>query len=699
VKKFTLAAFILASVAAASAQNAFERCVEECMRSGISEASCRTEICWGIDTTVHDVISGQGNPLYLYSYELKGPAPVVDGCLMSRDGEPWTLDAMDEWKSACSRTIILNDSGIVQMFLTNSPETLYVGFTYEHGNNGDGSGVHLYFDQGNNTRPSVYHGSGDMKLSAPNGIANEQACAISKTGGSFTLRDRCWNGADWIDDGDGATDFQGASYFFNTDLKVHHSEFAIPLQSLKTYDSTNSDLNVKFDDTLGFYMEVVKTGSGSGTWHWLETNGNVAKADTFPFWARIQLSVKREYFTFYTGRCANPAPVLDGAIQEAAWSGAYQREMILSNFHYGTYRSKIWCLEDSAQDAIYIGMRVYDKTHSPADYCQVYFEEDGTDSTAMTRNYYLDDNAENSMRVTDGNQVSDKYWSLSNRGWTDDPSASASQGAAAGETETYADYEFKVQRTGGPYNINIPRGGMMGFIIRYHDGDKTGEDLSNFYWEYTTNNDAQLLENPMTFIATGWTNLQLGGPFIQVVKPSTSDSLHGTVPIEIFSGKDSLKAVTVFLSSDTTHPVSLTYQGNGTWTGAINVSFTVPNGAMLIVRAVTAGGVTYERIVNKVTIADTEPVGPRSVKLFGVNVAQRSADGLQFQVMLQKPGDFTLEVFTVSGVKVWTYHNGQTFAGRHMVPWKTNRPLGNGTYLLALQSGRQRLVQKFAVCR
>ncbi len=605
---------------------------------------------------------------------------------------------MDEWKAACSRTIILDDSGVVQLFLTNSPDTLYVGLTYEHNNNGDGSGVRLYFDQGDNVPPSLYHGSGDMKLTAPNHTANEQACAIAKSGGSFILQDMCWNGKAWIADGDTQTDFQGASYFLSTSVKVHHSEFAIPLHNNKKFDSTNSDLNVNSIDNLGFYLEVVKTGAGAGTYHWIETNGNVSKPDSFPFWARIQLSVKREYFTFYTGRSSNPPPVIDGSIQESAWNGAYQRELVLSNFHYETYRSKIWCLEDSAQNNIYIGVRVYDKTHNPLDYCQIYFEGNGADSLSMARNYYLDDNSENSARVTNGNQFSDMHWSLSNRGWTIDPVKSDSQTAKAGEASGYTDYEFKIQRKGGLYNINMPKGGLLGFLVRYHDGDMKDSARSNFYWEYTTNNDAQLLENPDIYLATGWTNLQLGGPFIQIVKPASTDSLHGVVPVEVFSGSDSLKSVSCFLSSDTLKVVTLVYQGSGTWKGSIDVGGVSTDNTMLIVRAVSAAGVTYERVVNKV---DISPVIPFSIKRpelsLGVSLRAPMSMVPQFDIVVPKTGRISLEVYSASGVKVWKYASENMSAGAHTIRWESKLPVSNGTYLVILKNNAQRVTRKIVL--
>jgi hypothetical protein len=688
--------FFLLSTASYS-QNAYTKCVQECMLGDYTITQCQ-ENCSSVDTT-KNVDRGQGNPLYLFSYELKGPAPVIDGSLMSRDGDPSTLDAMDEWKSACSRTIILNDSGIVQLFLTNSPDTLYVGLTYEHGNDGNGSGVRLLFDQGNNVPPSPYHGSTDMRLDAPKGIANENGCYIYKWGGSFVKQDLCWNGSSWIIDRDGQTDFRGASYFYNTDLKVHHSEFAIPLHNGKTNDSGNADLNVNYNDVIGFYLEIVKTGEGAGTFHWIETNGNPGRADTFPYWAKIQLSVKRDYFTFYPGRSGNPGPVIDGSITEPAWNGAYQRELLLSNFHYGSLRSKIWCIEDSAQEFIDIGVRVFDKVHNPQDYCQIYFEEDGTNATNPTRNYFLDNNAENALRISNDGQMGNLYWNNANRTWAQDPAAADSQRAKAGANSLYTDYEFKVKRSGGMYNIDIPKGGFPGFLIRYHDADRGSEDLSNFYWEYTTNNDAQLLDNPSTYIATGWTNMQLGGPYIRVISPTSSDSIRGTISVKISSGNDSLKSVVCFLDNDTTAKVTLVYQGGGIWTGTITTP-AYSSTPTLIIRVVSLADLSYERIVNKVDTGSAIhllPQRPPAVARPSI-IVQSVKHGALFKVQSPISGPLSLSVFTVTGKRIWTRRSAFVAAGVHQYLWDWNNgTIGSGAYLAIMNSGGKIISERFSL--
>ena len=699
--------FILLPFAHSFSQtNAYEKCVEECMRAGQSEISCRLEECDIRDTAIH-IIPGRGNPLLLPSYELRGPAPVIDGSLMSRDGDPSTDDAKDEWKEACSRTLVLSDSTTAQIFLANSRDTLYIGMTYRHGNNSDGCGVRLLFDEGNNILPSQYDGTTDLRLSAPNGNCNEQGCGVYKSGGGVILQDECWNGTAWIPDGDNAVDFKGAKAYFSSDNKVHHNEFAIPLNNGKSDNASNSDLNVSYNDILGFYLEVIKMGSGAGTYHWIETNGLATRPDTFPNWARIQLSVKREYFTFQTGNSPTP-PVIDGSINEACWNGAYQRELVLSNFHYGYCFSKIWCLEDSAQDFIYIGLRVFDKVHHAQDYCQIFFEETGENTTDSIRDYDLDNNAENSLKITNGNQFTDLNWRLDPGGWVADAESADVQTAKAGQADSFTDYEFKVLRCGGSQDIDIPKNGMLGFHLRYHDADNAVQDLSNFYWEYTTNNDAQILDeqggltgNPLVYIATGWTNLQLGGPYIQVVKPKTSDEIKGVVPIEIFSGTDSLKSVICFIAGDTTIRAVLTYQGNGVWTGTIDVTKAPAGTLMLVIRAVTESGQSVERIINKAEIPVIFMPDKKVQGLFGAGrVVQSSAQGVQLLVRMKKAGDLALAIYSVDGKKVWSKRMLNVGQGLQWIDVTGGkRKFCNGTYVLLLNSANESVTEKFAVFR
>ncbi|MBN1130812.1 MAG: hypothetical protein JXA71_17620 [Chitinispirillaceae bacterium] len=605
--------------------NPYERCVEECMRSGIDEGTCRYEVCDPSDT-VDVVETGQGNPLQLMSYELAGPAPVINGSLLSRNAaDPSDMNALDEWKSACSRTLILSDSGIAQLFLVNTQDTLYLGITYEHGNNSDGSGVTLYFDEGSANPSEDMDHAGDFLLTSYGGFANEQACFQAK--GSPTA-DMCWNGTDWIADGDGQTDFLAAQYYYNSDRKVHHYEFAIPLNNAKIDDASNSDLDVLSNEAIGFFLRVSKRGAGAGEFHWIETNGLNTRPDTFPHWGRIQLSVKREFFTLYTGRAIDSIPRIDGAINEAVWNGAYQRDMILSNFHYGTIDASIWCLEDPAGDTIYIGVRVYDDQTNGNDYCQIYLEETGENALDSIRDYDLDDMAENASRVDLFNAKSDLAWSMTAETWSADGEAADAQTAAALDYPSYSDYEFKMLRSAGAYDVDLPRGGLMGFLIRYHDGNRTGEDLANFYWEYTTNNDAQLLsqhQHPYKFLATGWANLRLGGPYFEMSSPVNGGYISDSFVVTVRIAGDSPASVVCFAASDTLHQTSLADMGGGTWSGTWTRGACSLGVQTFVVRATFADGTISERIVT-VTLIDHDLQSP-SVMLMDPSGGEQWAVG------------------------------------------------------------------------
>jgi hypothetical protein len=148
-----------------------------------------------------------------------------------------------------------------------------------------------------------------------------------------------------------------------------------------------------------------------------------------------------------------------------------------------------------------------------------------------------------------------------------------------------------------------------------------------------------------------------------------------------------------------TKPVSLVYQGNGSWTGTINVGYSAPAGTMLIVRAISAQGVTYERVVNKVEQAGiiSMPAG-HGLRPLSAVVTVRSDKGLQFTVNLPRPGAYSLDLYTVAGVKLWS-HRGESASGgmERINRGAGSRPIVNGTYVLILQSGSQRIVRKFAV--
>jgi hypothetical protein len=358
--------------------------------------------------------------------------------------------------------LILTDSTPVQLFLVNSPDTLYIGITYEHGNNSDGTGLEILLDEGIGSAGNLDRTT-DLRLGSATGQCNEQGMSIIKSGGSEGLvKDLCFKDTAWREDGDGARDFRAARYYYNGSLKVHHYEFAIPLNNAKTDDSVNSDLDVLPTDAIGFFVRVFKSGAGAGTFHWKATNGNPKRADLPPYWGKIQLTIKREFFTFYTGTSPGPSPVVAGRLDEAVWNGAYQRRLILSNFHYEAFKADFFALEDSAQNHIYIGARVYDSLPHAGDFCQIYQEENGANATDSVRDYDLDGGAENSLRA-DASSFSDHFWDINAGRWIPDTEAADAHAGAIRHAGAYTECEFKVQRSAGRRTSIFPSGGSWDF--------------------------------------------------------------------------------------------------------------------------------------------------------------------------------------------------------------------------------------------
>jgi len=79
--------FVVLACSLSFSQTVYQQCVQECVDAGGDLATCGSESCNPADTQ-STVTSGQGNPLYLPSYELKGTAPDMDGSLISSDGNP-----------------------------------------------------------------------------------------------------------------------------------------------------------------------------------------------------------------------------------------------------------------------------------------------------------------------------------------------------------------------------------------------------------------------------------------------------------------------------------------------------------------------------------------------------------------------------------------------------------------------------------
>lgn len=183
-----------------------------------------------------------------------------------------------------------------------------------------------------------------------------------------------------------------------------------------------------------------------------------------------------------------------------------------------------------------------------------------------------------------------------------------------------------------------------------------------------------------------------------MVTPASGDDIHGVVPVRVSSGTDSLTSVVCFLSTDTTARTTLSYQGNGTWAGTIDAT-NAPAGTMLVIEAMAANGISYERIVNKVdTSAVLLPPPSESRKVFGAAARGSSAKGLDFLVTLERRGSFVVEVYSVSGRKVWSRRVENAVAGQNKVGFD-GPVLSNGTYLLMVCGENRKITGKFTVIR
>jgi len=462
---------------------------------------------------------GTGNALQLFSYRISGPKPVIDGSILSRDGDPGNPDTPGEWQEAYTRKINISDSTEAFLFLMNDPESLYVAVIYYHGNNAAASGINLYFDEG------ATGGEHDGVLT---GGRNEDAYQSGLHG---TWQDLSWDGSAWSADGDGQQDFRTAAQFFNTSLKAHHYEFAIPLKSGKQDDANNSDLNIALTDELGFYLEVTKGGSNAGTFHWVETNGKNTAPETGVGWADLRLNVPRTCFTLFSTVVEAPDPIIDGDLSDKVWSTSYTRNMIFTNFKGDTISAVFKSVQNPLTHFVYVGMQINDPNFDEKNQLQLYFEEDGNNISSSARNYILDPGQEDAIS-TNGMTFEDMYW---NKSWEKDTEATDSHDVKGKHNGRFMIYEFKVPfvDTTPGQDISLPPSGAPGFFIRYHDASRV-LGSQDFYWEFTSNTDNVLVDpGGETFLAAGWLNLQMGVAYKDVVNIGSNVCASDTIEIKI----------------------------------------------------------------------------------------------------------------------------------------------------------------------
>ncbi len=544
-------------------------------------------------TLLAHIQEGQGSALQLYSNRITGLKPVIDGSILSRNGDPSSKDSPAEWKEAYTRQITLSDGNIATLFLMNDDDTLYVAAIYEHNNNGDGTGVRLYFDEGPGGGPHD-------NLLTSGATRNEAGFAIIRNGGTAELSDVSWNGSAWASDGDGQKDFRGARHFFNDAIKVHMQEFAIPLKNPKPKDANNSDLKISLEDELGFYIQVEKRGAGAGTFHWTETNGNVNDAGTGVGWADLRLNIKQSFSTFYATLNANGNPTINGDLSDDAWRGSYRRNIVLTNFKGAAIPAVFRAVQDHGTGIVYVGLEIQHADADAVDYAQVYLEADATNAVTNARNYLLESGHEDATRAT-GAAMTDMYWN--GTAWTADTEGADTHAAFGTHASGRYQYEFAI-----PYrdavagqDINVPDKAAPGLFIRFHDNSRPAGER-DFYWEYSANVDAINVDpNTTTRLAGGWSLFQFGAPYTQVVFPADGSKVEGVVHVRIVARDivpNGIDSTYFYLNSNpgTTYPL-IRIADQDEYAGQIDVSALADGPDSLVIHVVNNDGIALDRLV------------------------------------------------------------------------------------------------------
>ena len=478
------------------------------------------------------VPEGNGEALQLHSAWCDSP-PTIDGDIT---GNP------AEWDDAFCREIYLDNGSPAYLYIMNDASNLYISVVYGlAGNNSANNRVIMYFDEG------VGGGTHDDILTA--GEEN----AVSSNRAAAAPWDLYWTGTGWKDGAGYASGDDDDAVAGDTDFDVLETyatniytwEFRIPI-TLGGFDLlVDGGDSIFTGDELGFFLAVFNNGDQWRYWdelNGLNDPGAGASDEPKPIdpgtgvgWADIILGKPKEFMTFSATTNANGNPTIDGDISEDAWRGSYERDIIFTDFQGNTIDATIYSINDSAADDFYFGIRVHDLVQDAADYCQIYQEQQNPGPTSI-RDYVLDDNQENAIRITSG-VATDWYFDNPGGGgiWADDTSAADANDAIGDSTYigTYWDYEFQVSyNSGGPDPYDLDQLGpdsLIGFLIKYYD-DATGRD---FYWEYGTNTDVEYVDATGNInLSIGWPLLRLGAPYVQVIHPENGTTVQGTVPID-----------------------------------------------------------------------------------------------------------------------------------------------------------------------
>ncbi len=477
----------------------------------------------------------EGESGQMYSYYLEGSdRPVIDGFFDSSGG-----GGNSEWAQAYVRMIkLVNQNGSKEtdltLFLMNDAEYLFIGISYLYENSGNSNNfVELLFDEGDGG--SKYDGEHDDMLTGTNITPNENG-VMCKKGTTTILEDYCWNGTAWIIDGDASTDFEAEVEGDSVSTQLKY-EFKIPINS-KSDNSSASDLNIGPADELGFFIHARLQGQTSAytDYYWSMTNGNVSDAGA---WGDLRLGVKLSDLIFYSTYAINGVPNVDGDISgDFSWADSYERDLIFTNFNGSKLNMKLYLTEDPVNSFVYIGVVVYDSKSSPDDCIMVHFEQNYTSLPSMERDFLMDANKENLLMVSKGDGFSDRKFTASGgiSYWIED-SVDPTNENQTGAVNYYLspnryEFEIKLNYSAASDGFNtedlyLNNNALFGMQIQYHDGDTT--EFPNFWWEYNGNTNATLIDkNSNTFLAMGYSYLQLGGPAIKLISPQNGGIVSGS---------------------------------------------------------------------------------------------------------------------------------------------------------------------------
>jgi hypothetical protein len=567
------------------------------------------------------ITEGTGQAQQFYSYFTSNP-PVINNCLTDRttpEGDQGSYQAGDEgeWKDAYIRYLKFDppsgtDTLEVTLFLMNDNNYLYVGFTGNSNNLSNNMNIDMCFDQGiggGNHNDLLEGGS----TSINNG---EYRVRVSPDQNGNEMDEYSFDGTSWIRQNNGSELVMALGHNFGGSFV--QAEFKIPINNNPAPDDNRSYLDVTGFQELGFHMIYYTQALGAFTWDF--SNNDSLDPTNGIGWADLKLGVERSYVTFYSSYNANGNPLVDGnifsgAVPDDAWRGAYSRNIVLTNFAGSIINAILYSVEDDdVADNFYVGMVVLDNEADDNDSMVIYQEQHNTATSG--RDYLLENLGENAL-IADTNAYvtsSDRHFSSAGSGtW-------AADGDGTGQTATgrwYGtryEYEFQVNRSGGAQDINIDDGSLMGFQLRYHDGS----DGTEYYWEYSPNSDLTEIDmNNNIFVATGWPDLQLGAPYVQVVYPEDNAYIEGVTNVRIYAKKSTgiIDSAVFFRKSVPATRYPLTRIGStDEWSGTWDVTV-LPNGADTLVFKVYDGTLVMDRLVNVNIKNDSMVSNPPTVVL------------------------------------------------------------------------------------